>query len=838
MSLEKSLQRNHNHIFESINDDNIYKNAPILHEKAISDIGWNPDNEFIIASSSSDTYLHLIDMRTSQTRSSYTSYIPISMLKWHPSGQMIATAHEGDVKIWDIRMMHANSPMLFITASMERVTNLDWSPIFSNEILTSSQDKLIRLWDISSPEEPILSTSLSHSISLASYTPFGDGIATIGKAPDLMIRLWKPDRTLGKLNRIHEFIGHSEGIKSFDFRKAPQTFGVGNNEDYHIISWSKDSRLKVWCCDSEIRKSLELDEILSSTSTSQHQEQEDGIQSLIPQVSNFSTFEEESSILQSQLPSQVHLLSLDNSNQYYHFEITHPDDFNYSFTLDISYKKEFPNNEPQFRFENISNNLIQKLEKQLTKVKSQMLKIDGFCTVKYIQTILSQLKKIPIVDNSSEKIILDDVNITPSPRTCQAIFSSTGELIFFSNFSNETDSSVRKRMSSKGKTIKTYEQFTRELKQCQVKADDRVKKKQVSYIFEHVFQSEVDTNAILSSKQTSHGLYSQQPMNVNQSPTTNLTNSPIQNQTINLNELTRVDNRIHIYSKNLFLPISYNLAKELKTYGDNLQEVCIYNRDVCLRYGLRKSAAIWTIIGQIVDPNYKDKSNLNNKRLDSHPCGRKLVKSIVNQLFIHRDIQTIAIISCILSSVNQDAFGENTEKFENEHLDPNDLNFYNTIRMYYSDILHRWNLDCQRNEILKFVHTNYSKDCAKESLTFVDFDSVKCSICHLNADGLSMVCVNCGHGGHFNHIFSWFQNSSTCATGCGCECLQYMNFAFAPCTDHMASESTPKETRFIKNSSVPPISTLNNYSSNNTTTTTAVTATASPSWQKFFSRFT
>ena len=37
--------------------------------------------------------------------------------------------------------------------------------------------------------------------------------------------------------------------------------------------------------------------------------------------------------------------------------------------------------------------------------------------------------------------------------------------------------------------------------------------------------------------------------------------------------------------------------------------------------------------------------------------------------------------------------------------------------------------------------------------------------------GLSNFCLACGHGGHSEHMMSWFETETQCPSGCGCYCV-------------------------------------------------------------------
>jgi len=45
-----------------------------------------------------------------------------------------------------------------------------------------------------------------------------------------------------------------------------------------------------------------------------------------------------------------------------------------------------------------------------------------------------------------------------------------------------------------------------------------------------------------------------------------------------------------------------------------------------------------------------------------------------------------------------------------------------------------------------------------------------CVLCREPVRGLFAVCPGCGHGGHLNHLKTWFRDQSTCPSGCGHIC--------------------------------------------------------------------
>ncbi|XP_021956861.1 GATOR complex protein WDR59 isoform X2 [Folsomia candida] len=116
--------------------------------------------------------------------------------------------------------------------------------------------------------------------------------------------------------------------------------------------------------------------------------------------------------------------------------------------------------------------------------------------------------------------------------------------------------------------------------------------------------------------------------------------------------------------------------------------------------------------------------------------------------------------------------------------------FYDRYKKSYAEILFRWGLLQQRAEILKNLTeisesntitrmgVDFSilcRSCGETSKTPYCFHCKRivsiCSICHTPAKGLSTFCPLCGHGGHANHVLSWFTDKKVCPAGCGCLCI-------------------------------------------------------------------
>eukprot|EP01080_Neovahlkampfia_damariscottae_P001718 gene1718-487_t len=156
--------------------------------------------------------------------------------------------------------------------------------------------------------------------------------------------------------------------------------------------------------------------------------------------------------------------------------------------------------------------------------------------------------------------------------------------------------------------------------------------------------------------------------------------------------------------------------------------------------GYFKSSEKWKIIDILL--------KTPKESWEKNPFFSDTLTSIINHSIKKRDIQTLAVISCLFI---------NLEEKRNEQ--------FKKFRKSYCDLLDRWSLIEKKNEILKFS----SPDKKQEMDLCLNVQ--KCSICRLLVRGLSIQCFICGHGGHINHLQHWFKKNQQCASGCGCICI-------------------------------------------------------------------
>ena len=73
-----------------------------------------------------------------------------TQVRWNRvSGHLLATAHEGDVRLWDSRK--GSAPVQYIAAHLQKIHGLDWSMTQDNQLAISSQNCTAKFFDVNNP---------------------------------------------------------------------------------------------------------------------------------------------------------------------------------------------------------------------------------------------------------------------------------------------------------------------------------------------------------------------------------------------------------------------------------------------------------------------------------------------------------------------------------------------------------------------------------------------------------------------------------------------------------------------------------------------------------------
>ncbi|OQR87302.1 hypothetical protein ACHHYP_09134 [Achlya hypogyna] len=214
------------------------------HTRPVSDVAWSPSEPTILATCSADTKTHLWDTRTPQkpvqTLCAFTT--SATQVEWNRlDPTSLATAHDGEVRVWDTRS--CDKPAAIITAHMQKIYGLDWSPSNMHELVTCSEDKTVKFWNVLRPRVCQGSLATNAPVWRARYTPFGDGLVTTSHRQDCVIRLWSlnHDGNQVEAKQVHDFVGHRDLVKGFAWRAHDHAF--------QLVSWSKNQELRMWHMD-------------------------------------------------------------------------------------------------------------------------------------------------------------------------------------------------------------------------------------------------------------------------------------------------------------------------------------------------------------------------------------------------------------------------------------------------------------------------------------------------------------------------------------------------------------------------------------------------------------
>ncbi|KAL2918427.1 hypothetical protein HK105_201828 [Polyrhizophydium stewartii] len=213
------------------------------HDRAVSDMHWSPFHPESIATCSYDAFVHLWDLRMGADKpsNSFSSWTAgATQVKYNRINERIlASAHDTDVRIWDVRK--GSQPITVLTAHMSKIYGIDWSRRHENEIITCSQDMLVKFWNITQPRLCQSTITTTAPVWRSRFTPFGDAVVTMPHRRDNNLYLWSCD---DKTTPIYTFSGHTDSPIEFVWRHQ--------DDHFQLVTWSKDQTLHLWPVSKEL----------------------------------------------------------------------------------------------------------------------------------------------------------------------------------------------------------------------------------------------------------------------------------------------------------------------------------------------------------------------------------------------------------------------------------------------------------------------------------------------------------------------------------------------------------------------------------------------------------
>ncbi|XP_050454486.1 GATOR complex protein WDR59 isoform X2 [Cataglyphis hispanica] len=664
------------------------------HTRVVSDLNWHPKEPDIIASCSIDTFIHIWDIRDQRKPClSLSAVVGSSQVRWNPLlSYTLATAHDGDVKIWDQRK--ATSPVQYITAHLTKIHGLDWCPFQQNQLATSSQDCTVKIFDIANPRraENILTTN--SPVWRARYTPFGEGLVTI-VVPQLRrgensLLLWNTSNLSAP---IYTFVGHTDVVLEFQWRHLKL-----ENSEFELVTWSKDQCLRIFKINTFIKKlcSNGIDDGLSVYSQYSEENNLRTLQSVQelqlnasqsePEI-NYITTKVNEPVVQSETvnlpdnskkissPTQPKSLqqefSLINMN-IPNIEVNAMDATersctitactkNYNVILKVNFPVNYPcSAQPTFQFcpgTSIDNTMMNKLLKVLTQTAQHRVRKNRSCLEPCLRQLITTLEQMckkdedesghlayHMQDNSN---FLSSPNICanyhdsyiPFPRTSGAKFCCVGILVCFGRPSYTRKSLLKpgdatpRALSALDSSIGNSESFMHMYRSTYVPTNDNMS------ISSYYFQDR--------QKDLRRGLHGTSRMH-------------------DRSYFKNYHPMVMIYDISSLFFVNKELAEKYTINTVDIFAMCQYNANVAATLERSDLVQTWCLAGLIIpQPTSNNEHNSCQSSQSSdidapwplHPWGQHLIHSLIQHYANQSDIQMAGMLSCALSyrSENTDA---------------------------------------------------------------------------------------------------------------------------------------------------------------------------------------
>ncbi|XP_061127715.1 GATOR2 complex protein WDR59-like isoform X3 [Syngnathus typhle] len=640
------------------------------HTRVISDLDWSCFEAEFLVSSSVDTYMYIWDIRdTRKPAVALSAVAGASQVKWNRrSRDVLASSHDGDVRIWDRRK--PNTACEYVAAHLSKIHGLDWHPEHEFILATSSQDNSVRFWDYRQPRKYLNILSCQVPVWKARYTPFSNGLVTV-MVPQLRrensLLLWS---TLDLNSPVHAFVGHDDVILEFQWR--PQKEGC---KDFQLVTWSRDQTLRIWRVDPQLQKlclsdlpdevadgaaaMVESEKTLTSTDSDgqrarilvgPHPQDQDGGRDSTASSGLAQTLQQEFSLVNLQIRNVNVEMDAVNCSCVVsaHFGA-------HQVRLLMKFPGQYPNNSaPTFQFlspTSISAAMKTKIHKVLSDVSLQKVKRNQNCLEPCVRKLVSCLESVVEDSPSSRPFVLSnpvaptlqafprvintygsyqDANI-PFPRTSGARFCGTGCLVY----------------------------FTRPISMHRVAPPTEPTPRSLSAL--SAYHSGVLTPMkIRSETQNTLRLYSGSPTRADKD-TVSISSFYYKERKSRRFKSKRdgadcggrsikLAGKVIIQEISCLLPVHKVLGENYILNMSDTEDTCQKNAAAALAVGRRDVAKVWALASAATGRGLSPDSDPDaDAPWASHPFGRRLLETLVEHYSHMSDVQTLAMLCSVFT---------------------------------------------------------------------------------------------------------------------------------------------------------------------------------------------
>lgn len=548
------------------------------HTRVITDLNWHQTDPNLLASCSVDTFIHIWDLRDPRRPSlSLSAVAEASQVRWNRiSSNILATAHDGDIKLWDQRK--GTAPIQYIAAHLAKIHGLDWNPHSDTQLATSSQDNTVKFFDINNPKRPEHVITTNAPVWRARYTPFGNGLITV-VVPQLRrgensLLLWN---TTNKASPVHTFVGHRDVVLEFEWRKQRP-----GETDFQLVTWSKDQTLLVWKIEPYLQK-------LCGYEAEDHDDDDLSIIEAIPNKTSKRTspkvqpLHQEFSLLNVRIPN-LEVLKMDPDQRACSVRVTRNSAI---AVVLVAFPNAYPHGvPPTFQMGNgstVDDSVAAQLLQTLSHIAQQRVSKNRTCLetcLRQLVTTLDQLvkdssssaDKSDYVDPSNQPLLSFDDAYIPFPRSSGAKFCSVNILVCFGRPKHSRRVTTSKNESITPRALSALEKLKHP--------------NEFMTVSTFYFQKQRSRNKHGAGKTGSKSV-------------------------------------VHVYDASGLFLINRQLAEEYILDGD-LGTICKYNAAAAAVVFRSDLVQAWTLAELVASPQQADEDNMWNM----HPFGNQLMQSL------------------------------------------------------------------------------------------------------------------------------------------------------------------------------------------------------------------
>ncbi|PIN19154.1 Nucleosome remodeling factor, subunit CAF1/NURF55/MSI1 [Handroanthus impetiginosus] len=119
------------------------------HENVVEDVSWHPKNENLFGSVGDDCKLMIWDLRTNKYQHSIVVHKKeVNYLSFNPFNEWVLATASSDTTVGLFDMRNLSSPLHALDTHMEEVFQVEWDPNHETILASSADDRRLMVWDL------------------------------------------------------------------------------------------------------------------------------------------------------------------------------------------------------------------------------------------------------------------------------------------------------------------------------------------------------------------------------------------------------------------------------------------------------------------------------------------------------------------------------------------------------------------------------------------------------------------------------------------------------------------------------------------------------------------